>query len=131
MVELYTKAVMKYFMHPHNMGEIKNADGIGIAGNPICGDIMQLYIKVKDNRIAKIKFKTVGCGVAIATSSIITDMAKGKTIDEALKITMFDVANLLGGLPPIKMHCSNLAAEALHKAIDDYKAKKKAKKGKP
>lgn len=126
---LYSKKVIEHFTRPHNQGKIKNADGIGTVGNPICGDIMKLYIKVSKNKkgdkfIDDIKFETLGCGAAIATSSMITDLAKGKTLDEAEKITRQDVAEELEGLPPIKMHCSNLAADALHKAIEDYKSKK-------
>ena len=120
----YTEKVKKHFFHPKNVGEIKNADGIGKVGNPTCGDVMAIYIKVKDNRITDIKFKTFGCTAAIATSSILTEMAKGKTLDEALKITRDDVANELGGLPAIKLHCSNLAADALREAIKDYRSKK-------
>lgn len=121
----YTKKVKDHFFHPRNVGEIKDADGIGTVGNPKCGDVMSIYIKVKDGKIKDIKFKTFGCAAAIATSSILTEMAKGKTLDEALKLTRNDVANKLGGLPSIKMHCSNLAADALHAAIDDYRKKKK------
>jgi len=106
------------------MGEIPDADGVGTVGNPVCGDVMTVYIKIKDNKIDDIKFKTFGCGAAIATSSMITELAKGKTLDDALKITRANVAEGLGGLPPIKMHCSNLAADALHAAIKDYKEKK-------
>jgi nitrogen fixation NifU-like protein len=120
----YTKKVKEHFFHPKNVGEIKNADGIGKVGNPTCGDVMAIYIKVKDNRITDIRFKTFGCTAAIATSSILTEMAKGKTLDEALKITRDDVANELGGLPAIKLHCSNLAADALREAIKDYRSKK-------
>ena len=116
---------MEHFKNPRNMGEIPDADGVGTVGNPVCGDMMTVYIKVKDNLIEDIKFKTFGCGAAIATSSMITELAKGKTIDEALRITRADVAESLGGLPPIKMHCSNLAADALHAAIKDYQAKKR------
>ena len=116
---------MELFMHPKNMGEIKDADGVGEVGNPVCGDLMTLYIKVKDDRIADIKFKTFGCAAAIATSSMITELAKGKTLDEASKINRDNVADELEGLPPIKMHCSNLAADALHAAIKDYRKKKK------
>jgi nitrogen fixation NifU-like protein len=105
------------------MGEIPDADGVGTVGNPVFGDLMTIYIKVKDNRIDDIKFKTFGCGAAIATSSMTTVLAKGKTLEEAMKITRKDVANQLGGLPPVKMHCSNLAAEGLHKAIEDYQKK--------
>lgn len=125
---MYTKKVMEHFTSPKNMGEIKNADGIGTVGNPVCGDLMTIYIKVKDNKIKDIKFKTFGCGAAIATSSMITELAKGKTLDEAKKITRNDVAKNLGGLPPVKMHCSNLAADALKKAIENYLEKKKSKK---
>lgn len=106
------------------MGEIPDADGVGTVGNPVCGDLMTIYIKVKDDRLEDIKFKTFGCGAAIATSSMITEMAKGKTLEEAMKITRKDVAENLDGLPPIKMHCSNLAADGLHKAIEDYREKK-------
>jgi len=120
----YTEKVKEHFFHPRNVGEIKNADGIGKVGNPTCGDVMAIYIKVKDNRISEIKFKTFGCTAAIATSSVLTEMAKGKTLDEALKITRDDVANELGGLPAIKLHCSNLAADALREAIKDYRSKK-------
>jgi len=110
------------------MGEIPNADGVGTVGNPVCGDLMTIYIKVNDNRIEDIRFKTFGCGAAIATSSMITELARGKTLEEALKISRSDVAGSLGGLPPIKMHCSNLAADGLHAAIQDYLKKKEAKK---
>lgn len=122
---MYSEKVMEHFRNPRNMGEIPDADGVGTVGNPVCGDVMTVYIKVKENRIEDIKFKTFGCGAAIATSSMITELAKGKTLDEALKITRADVAESLGGLPPIKMHCSNLAADALHAAIKDYMDKKK------
>ena len=117
---LYSKKVMEHFMNPRNVGEIADADGIGTVGNPVCGDLMTIYIRVEDNRIVDIKFKTFGCGSAIATSSMITELAKGKTLEEALKITRKDVADALDGLPPTKMHCSNLAADALHAAIEDY-----------
>jgi len=122
---MYSKKVIEHFRNPKNMGEIKNADGVGTVGNPVCGDTMTLYIKVKNNRITDIKFKTFGCAAAIATSSMITELAKGKTLEEAEKITRDDVANELEGLPPIKMHCSNLAADALREAIKDYKKKNK------
>lgn len=125
MSDMYTEKVMDHFRNPRNMGEIKNPDGFGKVGNPVCGDVMAIYIKVKDDRIVDIKFKTFGCTAAIATSSVLTEMVKGKTIEEALKITRDDVANELGGLPAIKMHCSNLAAEALQEAIKDYRNKKK------
>ncbi|OGS40329.1 MAG: Fe-S cluster assembly scaffold protein NifU [Euryarchaeota archaeon RBG_13_31_8] len=122
---MYTEKVKEHFFHPRNVGEIKNPDGFGKVGNPVCGDVMAIYIKVKDNKIVDIKFKTFGCVAAISTSSILTEMVKGKTLDEALKITRDDVANELGGLPAIKMHCSNLAADALHEAIKDYRNKQK------
>jgi nitrogen fixation NifU-like protein len=125
---MYTEKVMDHFKNPRNMGEIPDADGVGTVGNPVCGDLMTVYIKVKDNRLMDIKFKTFGCGAAIATSSMITELAKGKTIEDAMKITRGDVADSLGGLPPIKMHCSNLAADALHAAIKDYEARKGIKK---
>ena len=121
---LYSERVMEHFRHPRNVGEIKNPDGIGHVGNPICGDIMELYIKVKNNKIIDAKFKTFGCGAAIATSSMITGMVKGKTIKEALKISNKAVVEALDGLPPVKMHCSVLAKDALKSAIDDYLAKK-------
>jgi nitrogen fixation NifU-like protein len=117
---MYNPKVMDHFSNPRNVGEIKDADGIGKVGNPVCGDLMWIYIKVKDDVIVDIKFKTFGCGAAIATSSMVTELAKGKTIQEGLKITRKDVADELGGLPPVKMHCSNLAADALHLAIADY-----------
>jgi nitrogen fixation NifU-like protein len=127
MEDIYTEKVKEHFFHPRNVGEIKNPDGFGKVGNPVCGDVMAIYIKVKDDRIIDIKFKTFGCTAAIATSSVLTEMVKGKTLEEALKITRDDVANELGGLPAIKMHCSNLAADALHEAIKDYRKKKKKK----
>ena len=121
---MYSDKVMEHFRNPRNMGEILNADGVGTVGNPVCGDLMTMYIKVKDNRIEDIKFKTYGCGAAIATSSMTTELAKGKTLEEAMKITRASVADSLGGLPKVKMHCSNLAADALHAAIEDYREKK-------
>lgn len=124
---MYSDKVMQHFTNPHNVGEIPDADGIGKVGNPQCGDVMWLYIKVKDNIVTDIKFKTFGCGAAIATSSMITDLARGKTIEEAKRISRQDVADSLDGLPPQKMHCSNLAADALREAIKDYEAKKAAK----
>jgi len=126
-VRVYSEKVMEHFANPRNVGEIPDADGIGKVGNPQCGDVMWLYIKVKDNVITDIKFKTFGCGAAIATSSMITELAKGKTIEEAKKISRADVADQLGGLPPVKMHCSNLAADALREAIKDYESKHPAK----
>jgi len=124
---MYSEKVMDHFQNPRNVGEIENADGIGTEGNPTCGDLMTIYIKVEDNIITDIKFKTFGCGAAIATSSMITEMAVGKTIEEALKISRNDVADELEGLPPVKMHCSNLAADALRAAIADYKMKQAEK----
>jgi nitrogen fixation NifU-like protein len=123
---VYSEKVMDHFMHPRNVGEIENADGIGEEGNPVCGDMMTFYIKVKDNRLEDVKFKTFGCGAAIAVSSMVSEMAKGKTIEEALKITPALVATELEGLPKNKYHCSNLGAQALHKAIQDYLSKQKS-----
>ncbi len=120
---MYSEKVMDHFRNPRNVGEIKDPDGVGTVGNPVCGDLMTIYIKVKDNTISEIKFKTFGCGAALATSSMITELAKGKSLEAALKITRKDVADNLGGLPPIKMHCSNLAADALHEAVKDYRKK--------
>jgi nitrogen fixation NifU-like protein len=122
---MYSKKVMDHFMNPRNVGEIEDADGIGQVGNPVCGDMMTFYIKVKDNIIKDVKFKTFGCGAAIAVSSMVSEMAKDKTIEEALKITNRMVVGELEGLPPNKLHCSNLGADALHKAIEDYLAKQK------
>ena len=116
----YSEKVMEHFRNPRNVGEIENPDGIGHVGNPVCGDIMELYIKVNDSIITDAKFKTFGCGAAIATSSMVTELVKGKSIKEALDISNRAVAEALGGLPPIKMHCSVLAEEALKSAIDDY-----------
>lgn len=129
MTNLYSQKVIEHFRDPHNMGSIKDPDGVGEVGNAACGDIMKLYIKVgKDKagkeKIADISFETMGCAAAIATSSMITDLALGKTLTEAAKITNQSIADELDGLPPIKMHCSNLAADALKKAIEDYKSKK-------
>jgi len=121
---MYSEKVMDHFMNPRNVGEMKDADGIGEVGNPTCGDLMKIFIKVKGNVITDIKFQTFGCGAAIATSSMVTELAKGKTLDDALKLTRKDVADELDGLPPIKMHCSNLAADALKAAIEDYRKKK-------
>ncbi|BDZ71225.1 Fe-S cluster assembly scaffold protein NifU [Methanobacterium petrolearium] len=120
---MYSEKVMEHFSNPRNVGEIEDASGVGTEGNPVCGDLMTIYITVENDVITDIKFKTFGCGAAIATSSMITEMAMGKTIDEALKITRDDVAEELEGLPPVKMHCSNLAADALKAAIEDYKKK--------
>lgn len=124
---MYSQKVIEHFQSPQNVGEIKDADGVGTVGNPSCGDIMKMYIKVENNVIVDIKFQTFGCGAAIATSSITTEMAKGKTIEEAIKLTRNDVADALGCLPPIKMHCSNLATDALAAAIEDYRAKQSGK----
>ena len=119
---MYSAKVMEHFKSPHNVGEIPDADGIGKVGNPVCGDLMYIYIKVKDNILVDVKFKTFGCGAAIATSSMVTEMAIGKTIDEALALSNQAVAEALDGLPAQKMHCSNLAADALHEAIKNYRA---------
>ena len=124
----YSETVMDHFMNPRNVGEIDDPDGIGEVGNPICGDMMTFYIKVKDNRLEDVRFKTFGCGAAIAVSSMISDLAKGKTLDEALNISNKDVAEQLGGLPKHKLHCSNLGADALHKAIEDYLSRESEKK---
>ena len=120
---MYSEKVMDHFTNPRNVGEIENPDGEGTVGNPTCGDMMTIYIKVKDDKIDDIKFKTFGCGAAIATSSMITELAKGKTVDEAYAISRDDVADSLDGLPKVKMHCSNLAADALQKALEDYRPK--------
>jgi len=125
---LYSEKVMDHFKNPRNVGEMENPDGVGHVGNPVCGDIMELYIKVKDGIIVDAKFKTFGCGAAIATSSIVTEMVKGKNIKEALKISNKAVAEALDGLPPAKMHCSVLAEDALKSAIDDYLGHQKLKK---
>lgn len=128
----YSQKVMDHFMNPRNMGSMENADGVGEEGNPVCGDIMKIFIKVKKDEdkevISDIKFQTLGCGSAIATSSMITELAKGKTLEEAEAISRDDVANELEGLPPEKMHCSNLASDALRRAIDDYREREKNKK---
>ena len=126
---LYSEKVMEHFKNPRNVAEIENPDGIGHVGNPVCGDIMELYIRINDSTIVDAKFKTFGCGAAIATSSMVTEMVKGKSIGEALEISNRAVAEALDGLPPIKMHCSVLAEEALKSAIDDYLANSKRKEG--
>ncbi len=125
---LYSEKVMEHFKNPRNVGEIENPDGVGHVGNPICGDIMELYIKVKDGIIVDAKFKTFGCGAAIATSSMVTEIVKGKSIKEALKISNKTVAEALDGLPSVKMHCSALAEEALRSAIEDYLGRQKLKR---
>ncbi len=122
---MYSERVMDHFTNPRNVGDMADADGIGTEGNPTCGDAMKIYIKVRDGRIVDAKFKTFGCGAAIAVSSMVTEMVKGKTLDEALAISKETVAAELGGLPPQKMHCSNLGADALKKAIEDYRSKQK------
>ena len=122
---VYSEKVMEHFTNPRNVGEIEDPDGVGEEGNPVCGDMMTFYIKVKDNRLEDVKFKTFGCGAAIAVSSMVSEMAKGKTLEEALKITPRSVADELEGLPKNKFHCSNLGAQALHKAIQDYLNKQK------
>jgi len=123
---LYSDKVLEHFKNPRNMGELEDADAVGEVGNPTCGDLMYIYIKVKDDKIDDISFQTFGCGAAIATSSMVTEMAKGKTLDEAMEITREDVSESLDGLPPIKMHCSNLAADGLHDAIKKYREKQEA-----
>jgi nitrogen fixation protein NifU and related proteins len=120
---MYSEKVMDHFSNPRNVGEIENADGVGQVGNPKCGDIMKMYLKIENNIIVDAKFKTFGCGAAVATSSMATELVVGKTIEEALSITNKAVAEALDGLPPVKMHCSNLAEEAIKSAIDDYKRK--------
>ena len=121
---MYSEKVIDHFRNPRNVGEMENPDGVGTVGNPVCGDMMTMYIKVKDNIIEDVKFKTFGCGAAIATSSMTTELARGKTLEEAEEISRQDVADALEGLPPVKMHCSNLAADALKEAIKDYLSKK-------
>ena len=120
---IYNEKVMDHFRNPRNVGEVEHADGIGQAGNPVCGDIMELSNKVENDVIKDVRFKTFGCGAAIATSSMVTELVKGKTVDEALEVSNKAVADALGGLPPVKMHCSVLAEEALKAAIDDYRRK--------
>ncbi|MFC1913885.1 Fe-S cluster assembly scaffold protein NifU [Chloroflexota bacterium] len=126
---VYSEKVMDHFMNPRNVGEIENPDGIGEVGNPVCGDMMTFYIKVKDNRLEDVKFRTFGCGAAIAVSSMVSEMAKGKTLDEIMKITPQSVADELEGLPKNKFHCSNLGSQALQKAIEDYRNKQKEAAG--
>ena len=121
---IYSDKVMDHFMHPRNVGDIADADGVGEVGNPVCGDMMTFYIKMDGDRLKDVKFKTFGCGAAIAVSSMTSEMAIGKTMEEAMLITPQSVADELGGLPKVKFHCSNLGADALHEAIDDYRKKK-------
>jgi len=123
--KMYSEKVIEHFRNPRNIGVLEDADAVGEVGNPICGDIMKIYIKVKDDIITDISFQTMGCAAAIATSSMTTELAKGKSLDEAMNITRLDVADSLGGLPPIKMHCSNLAADGLHAAIESYRRKQR------
>jgi len=125
---MYSQKVVDHFTSPHNQGRMENPDGVGKVGNPVCGDVMHIYIKVKDDVLEDVTWETMGCAAAIATSSMVTELAKGKTLEEAEKITRNDVADALEGLPAIKMHCSNLAADGLKKAIEDYKKKKSDKK---
>ncbi|MBM3307233.1 MAG: Fe-S cluster assembly scaffold protein NifU [Candidatus Eisenbacteria bacterium] len=123
MPPVYSDKVLDHFRNPRNVGELEHPDGVGVEGNPVCGDLMEIQIQVENDRIKDIRFRTFGCGSAIATSSMVTELAKGKTLDEAMTITRETVATELDGLPPQKMHCSNLAADALHKAIEDYRKK--------
>ena len=123
---MYSEKVMDHFSNPRNMGQIEQPDGVGEVGNPVCGDVMKISIRVKHDHIEDVKFQTLGCAAAIATSSITTEMAKGKSLGEAMEITRQRVADELGGLPPNKMHCSNLAAQGLHKAIEDYRSRQDA-----
>ena len=126
----YSEKVMDHFMNPRNVGELEDPDGVGRVGNPICGDIMEFQVKVEDERISDVKFRTFGCGAAIAVSSMVSEMAKGKTLDDAMKITNKTVAKELDGLPKNKLHCSNLGADALHKAIENYRDNGEKQKGK-
>lgn len=125
MKDIYSEKVKDHFYNPRNVGEIKNADGIGTVGNPQCGDIMTIYLKIKNNKIIDIKFKTYGCAAAIASTSIATELVKGMKLEDAEKITREDIASELGGLPAVKMHCSNLASDAIREAIKNYKDKKR------
>jgi len=127
---MYNETVMDHFTNPRNVGEIPDASGVGEVGNVVCGDILRVYIKVKDGVLEDVKYMTFGCGAAVASGSMMTELAKGKTVEEGLKLTNNDVAKALGGLPAQKMHCSNLAADALHKAIEDWKQKTSAVAGK-
>lgn len=126
---MYTDKVMEHFRNPRNVGEVENPDGVGEVGNPTCGDMMRITIKVKDDKIDDIKFKTLGCGAAIATSSMVTELAQGMSLDDAEKISRQDIADALDGLPPQKMHCSVLAADGLREAITDYRSKHPAEEG--
>ncbi len=126
---MYSEKVMDHFSEPRNVGEIADADGVGEVGNVKCGDVMKIFLKIEEGRVKDIKFKTFGCGAAIATSSMVTEMAMGKTLEEVVEISNKAVAEALDGLPPAKMHCSNLAADALHEAIKDYREKQSAKAG--
>jgi len=128
MTLVYTDKVKEHIFEPKNIGEIENADGMGEVGNPQCGDMMRITVKVEDGKLADVKWKTLGCGAAIATSSMMSEMVKGKTVEEAFALTRDMVANALGGLPSQKMHCSNLAADGLHAALEDYIAKQKTSK---
>jgi len=125
---MYSELVMEHFTNPRNVGVIEDADGVGKIGNPMCGDVMEMFIRVKDDHIEDVKFRTFGCGAAIATSSIATEMIKGKSLDEAVNLSNKAVADALGGLPAQKMHCSNLAADAVRAAVDDYWSKQKNEK---
>jgi nitrogen fixation NifU-like protein len=125
----YSELVIEHFQNPHNVGSIEDADGVGKMGSPVCGDLMEIYIKVNNNHIADIKFRTFGCGAAIASGSMASEMIKGRSLAEAEALTDEDVAKALGGLPEKKMHCSNLAASTLHKALEDYRNKHDADKG--
>jgi NifU homolog involved in Fe-S cluster formation len=122
---MYTQKVLDHFKNPHNQGKMKDCDAVGQEGNPVCGDVMKIYLKIKNNIIEDVKFETLGCAAAIAVSSDLTDMVKGKTLDEALKISKDDVVKDLGGLPPVKLHCSMLGVDALRKAIKNYQEKNK------
>ena len=128
---MYSDIVLEHFTNPRNVGSIPDADGVGSVTNSVCGDMIKIFIKVKDDRIEDVKFQTFGCGAAIATSSMITEMVKGKTVEEARKVTNEAVAEALGGLPPAKMHCSNIAADAMHGALDDYEGKGEPKSREP
>ncbi|MBP8672871.1 MAG: Fe-S cluster assembly scaffold protein NifU [Synergistales bacterium] len=123
---MYSEKVVELFMNPKNVGRIEDADGVGTVGNPVCGDVMKIYLKIEDGRIVDVKFETFGCAAAIATSSMVTEMVKGKTLEEALKVSNKDVVQALGGLPPHKLHCSLLAEEGIRAAIEDYLSKSKA-----